>query len=129
MVKFLIDKGANLQTEDKKGVTPTMYAKKQNKNEILNLLLENGGAPLTDRNRGNGNSNRRPKQAAPVQAKPIMNERKQPRRYMLTKLRESGIYSPMSDAEFEEFKRQNPQIAKYFEMSEEGEEVESITQL
>ena len=61
MVKFLIDKGANLQTEDKKGVTPTMYAKKQNKNEILNLMLENGGAPLTDRNRGNGNSSRRPK--------------------------------------------------------------------
>ena len=48
---------------------------------------------------------------------------------MLTKLRDSGIYSPMSDAEFEEFKRQNPQIAKYFEMSEEGEEMESINQL
>ena len=64
MVKFLIDKGANLQMEDKKGVTPTMYAKKQNKQEILNLLLENGGAPLTDRSRGNVNANRRPKPQA-----------------------------------------------------------------
>ena len=48
---------------------------------------------------------------------------------MLTKLREGGFYSPMSDAEFEEFKRQNPQIAKYFELTEEGEEVEGINQL
>lgn len=64
-----------------------------------------------------------------MQAKPIQNERKMPRRYMLTKLRDNGIYSPMSDAEFEEFKRQNPQIAKYFETSEEGDELESINQL
>ena len=48
---------------------------------------------------------------------------------MLTKLREGGFYSPMSDAEFEEFKRQNPSIAKYFELNEEGEEVEAINQL
>ena len=48
MVKFLIDKGADLQMEDKKGVTPTLYAKKQNKPEIMNLLLQNGAAPLTD---------------------------------------------------------------------------------
>ena len=37
--------------------------------------------------------------------------------------------SPMNDQEFDEFKRQNPQIAKYFELSEEGEQVESIEQL
>lgn len=48
MVKFLIDKGADLQMEDKKGVTPSLYAKKQNKLEILNLLLQSGAAPLTD---------------------------------------------------------------------------------
>ena len=46
MVKFLIDKGANLQMEDKKGMTPTHWAKKQNQMEILTLLLENGGVPL-----------------------------------------------------------------------------------
>ena len=28
IIKFLIDKGANLQTEDKKGMTPTAWAKK-----------------------------------------------------------------------------------------------------
>ena len=35
----------------------------------------------------------------------------------------------MSDAEFEEFKRQNPQLAKYFELNEEGEDSEAINQL
>ena len=59
----------------------------------------------------------------------MQNERKIPRRYMLTKLREGGFYSPMNDQEFDEFKRQNPQIAKYFELSEEGEQLESIEQL
>jgi hypothetical protein len=46
---------------------------------------------------------------------------------MLTKLREGGFYSPMTDAEFDEFKRQNPQIARYFEFNEEGEELQSIS--
>jgi ankyrin repeat protein len=106
MCKFLIDKGANLQMEDKKGMAPTHWAKKQNRTEILNLLLERGGAPLGDGRRPN--PNRRPKAAAVVAApepKPIVNERKLPRRYMLTTLREGGFYSPMTDAEYEEFKR------------------------
>lgn len=69
----MIDKGADLQMEDKKGVTPTLYAKKQNRPEILNLLLENGGAPLSARALAGGNgANRRPKpQAVAPLAKPI----------------------------------------------------------
>ena len=37
MVKFLLDKGADLQMEDKKGVNPTLYAKKQNRLAIANF--------------------------------------------------------------------------------------------
>ena len=48
---------------------------------------------------------------------------------MLTKLREGGYYSPMSDAEYEDFKRQNPQIAKYFEVDEQGDDVTPLTEL
>ena len=62
MVKFLIDKGADLKMKDKKGATPTQYAQKMKKLEILNLLLENGGEPISDRNRGNANAKCRPKQ-------------------------------------------------------------------
>ena len=57
------------------------------------------------------------------------NERKIPRRYMLTKLREGGFYSPMTDQEFEEFKRTNPEIAKYFETDEDGENLHPISNL
>jgi len=57
------------------------------------------------------------------------NERKIPRRYMLTKLREDGFYSPMTDAEFEEFKRQSPDIAKYFELTDEGQDKHSLSEL
>ena len=48
---------------------------------------------------------------------------------MLTKLREGGFYSPMTDQEFEEFKRQNPQIAPYFELNDEGEEKKPLSEL
>ena len=114
--------------EDKKGMTPTHWAKKQNKPELLNLLLESGGAPIGDGRRPN--ANRRPKPAVtPPEPKARENERKIPRRYMLTKLREGGYYSPMSDAEYEDFKRQNPQIAKYFEVDEQGDDVTPLTEL
>jgi len=111
MCKFLIDKGANLQKEDKKGLTPTHWAKKQNQPEILSLLLENGGVSLDSKSRPVGS--KKPLVAAKseemaLEPKMRENERKIPRRYMLTKLREGGYYSPMTDAEFEEFRRQNP---------------------
>ena len=57
------------------------------------------------------------------------NERKIPRRYMLTKLREGGHYSPMTDAEFEEFRRQNPKIARYFELTEDGDDLQGLDDL
>ena len=105
MCKFLIDKGANLKLEDKKGMAPSHWAKKQNKPEILNLILESGGAPLGDGRRPNQNRKSKPAAAAPPEPKARENERKIPRRYMLTALREGGYYTPMTDAEFEDFKR------------------------
>ena len=137
MVKFLIDKGADLHREDKKGMTPTQWAKKQNRVEILSLLLEHGGVLNSDKQRGN--QNRRPKppvvqpqpvvQPADPKAAVLTNEKKIPRRYMLTKLREDGYYSPMTDSEFEEFKRQNPQMARYFEEGDDGQTAASIDDL
>jgi hypothetical protein len=35
----------------------------------------------------------------------------------------------MTDAEFEEFKRQNPQIARYFEIDQEGNDVHPVSKL
>ena len=39
MVKFLIDRGADLRTVDKKNQSPALYAKRQNKPDIHNLLV------------------------------------------------------------------------------------------
>ena len=46
---------------------------------------------------------------------------------MLTKLRDDGFYTPMTDPEFEDFKRQNPQLAAYFETNEDESDVQPIS--
>lgn len=127
MVDFLLKKGVNLTMEDKKNFTPTHWAKKNNKKEILDLLLANGGVPLHDK-----------KQPVPVkgaeteeasESKTKLNERKIPRGYVLTVLRDNGSYEPMTDAEFEQFRRENPQLAKYFELEEDQTDASPINSL
>lgn len=50
----------------------------------------------------------------PKQSEQKVNERNNPRRYLLTTLREGGYYEPLTDKEFEEFTQENPDLAKYF---------------
>ena len=130
MVKFLLESGISINKEDKKGVTPTSWAKKLNRSEILSILLEKGGQISADPRRPK-TDNRRPQktETAPEPKPPVVNEKKIPKRYMLTKLREGGFYSPMTDAEFDDFKRQNPDIAPYFETDEDGGPLQSLSAL
>jgi hypothetical protein len=46
----------------------------------------------------------------PEQVKQKVNERKIPKRYLLTVLREGGYYEPITDEEFEKFKIENPDL-------------------
>jgi hypothetical protein len=46
--------------------------------------------------------------------KPKINERKIPKRYQLTVLK-NGQYEPLTDEEFQKFKVENPNLAKYFD--------------
>ena len=48
---------------------------------------------------------------------------------MLTVLKDDGHYYPMTDKEFEEFKQNNPDLAKYFEVNEEDEDIQPISNL
>ena len=64
-----------------------------------------------------------------VEQKPKQNDKKIPKRYLLTTLKEDGYYEPMTDAEFEQFKLENPALAKYFETTEDDEDVTPISQL
>ena len=64
-----------------------------------------------------------------VDQKPKVNEKKIPKRYLLTTLKEDGYYEPMTDAEFAQFKIENPTLAKYFETTEEDDDVTPISTL
>lgn len=82
----------------------------------MELLLHYGGTC--------NDSKKKPtsKQAQAVkETQPKVNEKKIPRRYLLTALREGGFYEPLTDEEFEEFRRQNPEVAKYFLVQEDGQ--------
>lgn len=80
--------------EDKKGLTPTHWANKYNRREILELLLANGGVSLDKKSGANA---RQTVPAKPLEKKERTNERKIPRRYLLTVLKEDGHYMPMND--------------------------------
>ena len=64
-----------------------------------------------------------------AEQKPKQNDKKVPKRYLLTTIKEDGYYEPMTDAEFEQFKLENPALAKYFEITEDDEDVTPISQL
>jgi ankyrin repeat protein len=42
MVEYLLKKGINISHEDKRSQTPIQFAKKHNKNQIVDLLLQHG---------------------------------------------------------------------------------------
>lgn len=64
-----------------------------------------------------------------MEVKEKVNEKKIPKRYLLTTLREGGYYEPLTDEEFEQFKIDNPDVAKYFLVKEDGEDIAPISDL
>lgn len=82
----------------------------------MDLLVQYGARPIND------NSNQKKQKKTPPPAKPKINERKIPKRYMLTKLKD-GYYEPLSESEFEQFKLENPDLVKYFESDENLEQL------
>jgi hypothetical protein len=48
---------------------------------------------------------------------------------LLTKLRDSGQFEPLNDEEFEQFRKENPDIAKYFEVNDDEEDITPIDEL
>jgi ankyrin repeat protein len=116
MVEYLIQKGVNLNNVDHRSKTPSHWARQFSKTQILELLKQHGASPLTDKTKPAEKVKNQPK-AQPV---PRKDERKQPKKFVLTTLRENGHYEPVSEAEFEMFRQENPDLAKYFE--DDGDE-------
>ena len=116
MVEYLIQKGVNLNNVDHRSKIPSHWARQFSKTQILELLKQHGASPLTDKTKPAEKVKNQPK-AQPV---PRKDERKQPKKFVLTTLRENGHYEPVSEAEFEMFRQENPDLAKYFE--DDGDE-------
>ena len=90
-----------MTAEDKKNQTPTHWAKKHNKQQILDLLLQNGGVSLDAKKKPQGGGVRKPSKQVEVELKPKTNERKISKRYLLATYKEDVYYEPMTDEEFE----------------------------
>jgi ankyrin repeat protein len=109
VVEFLLQNGSNINNVDKKGQTPMQWAKRFNKQPVIELMVKYGAQPPADP--------KAQKQAAKKQPPPVkqkVNERKIPKRYMLTVLR-GDYYEPISEEEYEKFKAEHPDLALYFE--------------
>jgi len=56
-------------------------------------------------------------------------ENKIPKRYLLAVPTEDGSYEPMTENQFEQFKAENPALAKYFEVHSDEPDVNQIDQI
>jgi hypothetical protein len=105
----------NLNNIDNRQKTPSHWARQFSKTQILELLKQHGASPLVDNKKQDAKAKNVPK---PLPVK--VNEKKQPKKFVLTTLRENGHYEPVTEAEFELFRNENPDLAKYFE--DDGDE-------
>jgi len=124
VVEYLISVGAKLTNEDKKGnLTPYTFAKKFNKTQILEVFRKLNAVPESDASKQL--QNKKQQAAAQAPAPKRQNERKIPKRYQLTVLRD-GIYEPLSDEEWAKFCEENPELAKLFVAEDSTAEPERL---
>ena len=81
------------------------WAKSKNKQAMIELFIKHGEAPIESKSKNN--------KKMPPPAKQKVNDKKIPKPFMLTVLRD-GQYCPLSQQEFDQFKREHPHLARYF---------------
>jgi hypothetical protein len=79
---------------------------------MIDLFGKHGAAPL-----GESLSQKAKAKKPEIVVQPRINERKIKKQYILTILKD-GVYEPMNDQEYEQFKQDNPDIAKYFDSAD-----------
>ena len=118
IVKFLIKNGANINKIDKKKQTPVSYAVKMNQDEIVDLLVENGAIKpekkINEKNKNNNLYHNLKKEKTqnfdPEKNKSIIANIQVPKKYVLVKINENGEKTPLSEEEYNEFMKNNPEI-------------------
>jgi ankyrin repeat protein len=108
IIEFLVKLSDNkLDKPDKKGVTPFMFALKNGKTKISELLRESGfstEAPSHDKK----SKSKKPKATAAESVK--TEEESKLKKFVLVKINESGDKIPLSPKEIEEFEKEYPDI-------------------
>ena len=120
IVEYLIKKGANVNISDKKKQTPVSYAAKMNQDEIVDLLVQNGAIKPDKKNKDKIKTNhnnyhnhkkieKKTSEEIEQNKKIIMNIQK-PKKYILVKINEKGEKTPLTEEEYDEFMKNNPEI-------------------
>ena len=120
MIRLLIKKGANVNISDKKKQTPVSYAAKMNQDEIVDLLVQNGAIKPDKKNKDKIKTNhnnyhnhtkieKKTSEEIEQNKKIIMNIQK-PKKYILVKINEKGEKTPLTEEEYDEFMKNNPEI-------------------
>ena len=120
IVKFLIKNGANINKIDKKKQTPVSLAVKMNHDKIVDLLVEKGAIKpekkINEKEKKNNltkNQNIKKEKSQNLDLeknKNIMENIQIPKKYILVRINEKGEKIPLSEDEYNDFMRNNPEI-------------------
>lgn len=119
IVNFLIKNGANINKIDKKKLTPVSYAVKMNQDKIVDLLVENGAIKpekkMNEKEKKNNNLllNMKKEKSHNIESgknKNIIENLQTPKKYVLVKINEKGEKIPLTEEEFNDFMKNNPEI-------------------
>jgi len=109
----LIDHGANINHTDNKKQSALHWAQKSKKAETVDYLISRGASPITRKN---------DRKKPGIKKKPT-NERKEPKKYVLTTF-VNGSWLPLSDEDYERLEKECPEVAKIIRDPSELEKLE-----
>lgn len=116
-LKYLLELGAKVNITDKRGQTPVNFAYRHQKQNLIKVLVDYGAQPPMK-------PKPRPTPVPVATGRPSqLNQRKIPKEYVLQIL-DNGKYRPITATEFDLLKREQPEIAKYFQDESEIEKME-----
>lgn len=101
MCAKLIDAGANINHCDSKKQTALHWAQKSRRAETVDYLISRGASPISRKNDRKRTGTK----------KKYTNERKEPKKYVLT-IFVNGQWLPLTDEDFESLEKECPDVAK-----------------
>lgn len=113
MCAKLIDNGANINHTDNKKQTPLHWAQKSKKSETVDYLISRGASTINKRN----------DKKRVQKAKKPTNDRKEPKKYVLT-IFVNGQWLPLTEEDFQKLEKECPEVANIIKNPSELEKIE-----